>query len=73
MFGTIVSFCLMAIGARELSQQLDTFQILFFRTIIALTIISVVILATKKRSLLRTKRLKLHFGRNLFPVSYTHL
>ncbi|WP_414931197.1 DMT family transporter [Vibrio europaeus] len=66
MFGTIVSFCLMAIGARELSQQLDTFQILFFRTIIALIIISVVIFGAKRRYLLRTQRFKLHLSRNLF-------
>ncbi|AIW14405.1 membrane protein [Vibrio tubiashii ATCC 19109] len=66
MFGTIVSFCLMAIGARELSQQLDTFQILFFRTVIALIIVSVVIIGVKRRSLLRTERFKLHLGRNLF-------
>ncbi|MDC5840596.1 DMT family transporter [Vibrio europaeus] len=66
MFGTIVSFCLMAIGARELSQQLDTFQILFFRTVIALILVSVVILGVKRRGLLRTGRFKLHLGRNLF-------
>lgn len=56
----------MAIGARELSQQLDTFQILFFRTVIALIIVSVVIIGVKRRSLLRTERFKLHLGRNLF-------
>jgi len=56
----------MAIGARELSQQLDTFQILFFRTVIALIIVSVVIIGVKRRSLLRTERFKLHLSRNLF-------
>jgi hypothetical protein len=33
MSGTLVSFMLMAIGGRQLSGRLTTFQILFFRSI----------------------------------------
>lgn len=66
MLGTLFSFCLMAVGARELSGQLGTFQVLFFRGLIALTIISIVILVTQQQHLIYTKRLKLHTVRNLF-------
>lgn len=66
MLGTLLSFCLMAIGARELSGEIGTFQVLFFRGVIALTVISAVIFATGQQHLLRTRRLILHTIRNLF-------
>lgn len=66
MLGTLLSFCLMAIGARELSGEIGTFQVLFFRGVIALAVISAVIFATGQQHLLRTRRLKLHTIRNLF-------
>jgi len=69
MFGTIASFCLMAIGARELSQQLDTIQILFFRTIIALLIISVMMVMSGRPYPFRTQRIKLHCVRNFFHLA----
>lgn len=69
MLGTLFSFCLMAIGARELSSELGTFQILFFRGLISLTIISTVIVTTRQRHRLQTKRLKLHAVRNLFHLA----
>ena len=40
MSGTLVSFMGMAIGGRQLAGQLTTFQILFFRSLIGLFIIS---------------------------------
>lgn len=66
MLGTLLSFCMMAIAARELSGQIGTFQVLFFRGVIALTVISTVIWATGQSHLIRTRRLKLHSVRNLF-------
>ena len=39
MSGTLVSFMAMAIGGRELSAQLNTFQILFFRSIVGFLIV----------------------------------
>ena len=66
MLGTLLSFCLMAIGARELSGEIGTFQVLFFRGVIALAVISAVIFATGQQHLLRTRRLTLHTIRNLF-------
>jgi len=66
MMGALVSFCLMAIGARELVGEIATFQILFFRSLIGLMVISLIILKTKQLSLFSTKRTKLHIGRNVF-------
>ena len=40
MLGTMSAFTLMAIAGRELSSDLNTFQILFFRSVISLVIIS---------------------------------
>ena len=65
MMGTLASFSLMAIAARELSGTIDTFQILFFRSLLGLVIISLLILAKKDLSLFSTSRLKQHITRNL--------
>jgi drug/metabolite transporter (DMT)-like permease len=66
MSGALMSFSLMAIGARELAGAIGTFQILFFRSVIGLFVISLVILHTKQTALFQTHRIKLHGGRNLF-------
>ncbi|MCG8668369.1 MAG: DMT family transporter [Pseudomonadales bacterium] len=66
MLGTLASFCLMAIGARELSDHLDTLQILFFRSVIGLIVISLIILCSRKVHLFRSDRVPLHSLRNLF-------
>jgi len=65
MMGTLTSFSLMAIAARELSGTIDTFQILFFRSLLGLVIISLLILAKKDLSLFSTSRPKQHIIRNL--------
>jgi len=63
--GTLASFSFMAIAARELSGTIDTFQILFFRSLLGLMIISLLILTKKDLSLFSTSRLKQHIIRNL--------
>jgi len=65
MMGTLASFSFMAIAARELSGTIDTFQILFFRSLLGLMIISLLILTKKDLSLFSTSRLKQHIIRNL--------
>jgi len=65
MMGTLASFSFMAIAARELSGTIDTFQILFFRSLLGLIIICLLIFAKKDLSLFSTKRLKQHFARNI--------
>ena len=39
MSGAVLSFCAMAIAARQLLKHLGTFEILFFRTGVALLIV----------------------------------
>lgn len=66
MTGALVSFCLMAIGGRELAGGINTFQILLSRSVIGLLVVSVLIWRTGKPELFRTRRMKLQVGRNLF-------
>ncbi|MBT7259866.1 MAG: DMT family transporter [Desulfobacula sp.] len=64
MTGTLVSFVGMAIGGRELSLELDTFQILFFRSLIGLLIVCLV-LFNKGWHLAKTRHFSLHLLRNI--------
>lgn len=64
MTGTLASFCLMAIAARELSAELSVFQALFFRSAIGLICLGLVYISLKNKPVLFTKRLKLHLLRN---------
>ncbi len=66
MMGTLASFCLMAIGARELSGDVSTFQILFFRSVIGLLCILLVVPFSKNSINVRTTKLRLHLFRNVF-------
>jgi len=64
MSGTLVSFMAMAIGGRELSGQLSTFQILFFRSIIGCLIVGIFLWCSNWRQIL-TKNLQVHLLRNI--------
>jgi drug/metabolite transporter (DMT)-like permease len=66
MTGTVVSFCLMAVAARELAGTISVFEILFFRSVIGLSVVSTIILLIKQKSLFRTHRLRIHLLRNVF-------
>ena len=66
MSGTLASFCLMAIGARELSDELSTFQTLFFRSVIGLVCVLLIIFFTKEKTPINTEKLGLHVFRNIF-------
>ena len=69
MLGALASFCLMAVGARELSGELPVFQSLFFRSVIGLLAISLVVLFSRRRQRLSTQRLGLHTLRNVFHLA----
>ncbi|PKF51211.1 EamA family transporter [Enterovibrio nigricans] len=60
----LASFCLMAVAAKELSSEVDTFQVLFFRSFIGLIVITSILLASRKTGLFYTQKLKLHGVRN---------
>lgn len=64
MFGTLTSLALMAIAGRELSAELSTLQILFFRSVIGLVVISIVIWRVGTQHF-RTARPALQIVRNL--------
>ncbi len=66
MMGALLSLSLMAIGARELAGEISTLQILFFRSVIGLLIITLIIFSSRKQQLFSTKRIKLHIVRNFF-------
>ena len=54
----------MAVGGRELSVQLSTFQILFFRSVIGVLIVGVFLWRSNWRQIL-TKHLRVHILRNI--------
>lgn len=67
MLGALSSFVLMAVSGREISKELDTFQLMFFRSVIGLAIvigIGAVLSGGLKQ--FRTTRLRAHGVRNLF-------
>lgn len=64
MSGAIFSFMVMAISGRELSAELTTFQILFFRSLVGFVVI-VVVLRQAGWGQLRTRMFGTHLIRNL--------
>jgi drug/metabolite transporter (DMT)-like permease len=66
MSGALVSFCLMAIGARELSSALPVFQTLFFRSVIGLMCLSLIALLSTHQFNRRSEKVSLHIFRNAF-------
>lgn len=70
MLGALISFCLIAIGVRELDGALPVFQILFSRSVIGLVYISLILLSSRSKSrqspIITTDRIGLHSVRNLF-------
>jgi drug/metabolite transporter (DMT)-like permease len=72
MCGTLLSFSLMAIGARELSESLSVFQLLFYRSAIGLVLICFIILKSNNHTLFLTQRHGLHVVRNIvhFAAQY---
>ena len=65
MTGTIVSFSAMAVSGREISFELDTFEIMMYRSIIGLIIVLLLARVFKSHREISTQNLSLHFYRNL--------
>src|SRR6185295_16428642 len=63
MSGAVLSFCGMAVAARELLRHIGTFEILFFRTGVSLLIVLAFALRTGIGTL-KTRRLGVHAWRN---------
>ncbi|TYB89396.1 DMT family transporter [Oceaniovalibus sp. ACAM 378] len=65
MIGAIVAFSSMAVGGRSLSGELDTFEIMFYRSLIGFALVIAIASAGGTINQIRTDRLGLHFIRNL--------
>ena len=61
MTGTIVSFSAMAVSGREISFELDTFEIMMYRSIIGLIIVLLLAKLFKTQREINTQNLSLHF------------
>lgn len=64
--GSLSSFSLLAVGARELSGEISIFQSLFSRSVIGVVYISLILYFSKQKFNIHTDKLKLHFSRNIF-------
>ncbi len=65
MTGAIVSFISMAVAGRAVSFELDTFEIMLFRSLTGIVIVTSVAVATGRLAEVRTNRLPLHITRNI--------
>lgn len=65
MSGSIASFSSMAVAGREISDSLDTFEIMMFRSLVGVVIVVGVVWAAGAWHEIKTDRLKTHLVRNL--------
>ncbi len=73
MLGAIFSFTTMAIAGRELSAGFDTFEIMLYRSVIALLIVLVLIYTTGTYRKIGTSAWRTHFIRNIFHFTGQNL
>lgn len=73
MTGAIGSFSLMAIGGREVVGHLDTFELMFCRSVIGAVIVIAFGVLTGRLGEARTDRIGLHAVRNLFHFTAQNL
>jgi len=64
MTGAIASFSSMAVAGRELGGDFDTFEIMFYRSIVGILIVALVLTATGKWGQVSTRALGSHLMRN---------
>lgn len=73
MTGAVASFSIMAVGGREVTGTLDTFELMFCRSIIGLVLVLAFGLAARRFAEVRTQRLGLHLVRNVFHFTAQNL
>jgi len=61
----MLSFTLMAVAGRELAGHLDTFEIMLYRSVLGIVIVTGFALALRRTGDLRTRRFGLHLVRNI--------
>lgn len=73
MLGAIGSFSLMAVAGREVSIDLDTFELMMYRSLIGLVLVTAFGAATGRLPLARTHQFRLHVVRNVFHFTGQNL
>lgn len=73
MIGAILSFTLMAIAGRAVALDLDTFEIMMYRSIIGFVVVILVLTAMGRRSEVKARHLRLHGVRNVFHFTGQNL
>ncbi|QHQ34945.1 DMT family transporter [Algicella marina] len=73
MMGAMMSFTLMAVAGRELGGRHDTFEIMFYRSLLGILIVVGVGTVTGQLHRIRRTRLKHHLVRNIFHFSGQNL
>ncbi|GAA6150768.1 DMT family transporter [Pseudoteredinibacter isoporae] len=66
MLASLLSFCLLAIGVRELSGEVGIFQTLFFRSLIGASVLFAIIFYRGQLEQLKTERITMHGVRSVF-------
>ncbi len=66
MLISVLSFCIMAIGVKEMSQEINSFQIIFFRSLIGLLVLSIFFKKRLKKPTFSI--IKAHLFRNIFHL-----
>ncbi|SLN68854.1 DMT family transporter [Ruegeria meonggei] len=73
MTGAIASFSSMAVAGRELSVTHDTFEIMFYRSLVGICVVALVLTLSRKWHQVSTYRLGLHGIRNLLHFTGQNL
>lgn len=73
MAGALVSFSAMAVAGREATRTLDTFELMTWRSLIGALLVTAFALSTGRLAAVRTKRMGLHFARNVFHFAGQNL
>lgn len=74
MGGAVASFAIMAVAGRELAAELDTFEIMAYRSVIGFVIVCALVLGSARGfSQIATKRPGLHVVRNVFHFAGQNL
>jgi len=73
IIGAMASFTSMAIAGREVSVELDTFELMLFRSLIGIVIVVSIGAWSGRLGQVRTKRIGLHIVRNIFHFAGQNL
>ncbi|MFN3209584.1 MAG: DMT family transporter [Roseovarius sp.] len=73
MLGAVASFTLMAVAGRQVSFELDTFEIMMFRSFVGLAVVMAFVLAQGRLHELATQKTGMHLLRNIFHFTGQNL